>query len=151
MSNECNSVRDTRELARQPENELLDAFAVNPRCTGVTVFRDPDIDYEGGWSQANENNDKLRHQKPHWRLILEYNPGHKEYSWTLSPNDNLWAFVEGEGRRGGPFLAVATHMSCPGFPDPRLWSQALALALAPALALALSILSKSTGLQFHIY
>src|SRR6516225_6982771 len=35
--------------------------------------------------------------------------------------------------------------SCPGFPDPRLWSQALALALA----LALSILSKSTGLQFY--
>jgi hypothetical protein len=45
---ECRSVHDPRELGRKLENELIDALAVNTRCGGVTVMRDPHPDYDRG-------------------------------------------------------------------------------------------------------
>jgi hypothetical protein len=97
-------VRDTREFGRRLENELLDALAVNPRCGGVTVIRDPHPDYdEGGrWSATKEANYNLRQQKPYWDLHLDYNPGHKEYGWTLFPTKaggraDYPGMVSGEG------------------------------------------------------
>ena len=74
---------------------------MNPRCGGVTVIRDPHPDYDGGWSKTHEANYKLRHEKPYWDLHLDYNPGHKEYGWTLFPTKPDGAFagaiVNGEG------------------------------------------------------
>ena len=52
---ECKSVRDTRELGRRLENELIDALAIEFLCAGVTVIRDPhpDFDRTGNFSQSN--------------------------------------------------------------------------------------------------
>jgi hypothetical protein len=85
-ANECKSVRDPRELGRRLENELIDALAVNTRCGGVTVIRDPHPDYDGGGPDSLLNNDKIKNQKDHWELFLDYNPGHKTYGWTLFSN-----------------------------------------------------------------
>jgi len=97
-ADECRMVRDPRELGRRIENELLDALAVNVRCGGVTIYRDPHPDYDRGWSEANRI---LRGQKPYWDLMLDYTPGRKEYSWTLFPKkaggDFAGALVNGEG------------------------------------------------------
>jgi hypothetical protein len=43
---ECKTVRDTRELGRRLENELIDALAVEPLCGGVTVIREPHSTWE---------------------------------------------------------------------------------------------------------
>src|SRR5262249_24768964 len=100
-ANDCKSVRDTRELGRRLENQLLDAMAVNPRCDGVTVIRDPHPKYDAGWLAKNSRNDKIKQQNLYWNLHLDYRPGEKEYSWALFPNkpggDSNGPLVEGEG------------------------------------------------------
>jgi hypothetical protein len=72
---ECKSVRDTRELGRRLENELTDAIAVNSKCAGVTVIRDPG-------PEANRN---IKDQQAYWDLLLNYNPGKKIFGWILDP------------------------------------------------------------------
>jgi hypothetical protein len=96
---ECRSVRDPRELGRKLENELIDALAVNTRCGGVTVMRDPHPDYDRG-SDTDEVR-KVGQQSFHWDLHIDYNPGSKTYGWTLFPTDPgpkmAGPFVSGEG------------------------------------------------------
>jgi hypothetical protein len=66
----CKSVRDTRELGRQLENELIDALAVEPLCSGITLIRDRHPDFDGGgFSQENY---AIKQQKAHWNLHLDY-------------------------------------------------------------------------------
>jgi hypothetical protein len=65
------------------------------------VIRDPHPDYDGGWSATNDANYKLREQKPHWDLYIDYIPGKKTYQWTLYPQKpGTWSargIVDGEG------------------------------------------------------
>jgi hypothetical protein len=100
-ANECKSVSDSRELGRRLENELADALAVNTRCRGVTVMRDPHSDYDRGWFEVYEKNEKIKNQSDYWSLHLDYNPGHKTYAWALFPDkaggDPAGPFVGGEG------------------------------------------------------
>ena len=96
---ECRSVRDTRELGRRLENELIDALAVEPLCAGVTMIRDPHPDfYGGGFSQDNY---AIRQEKPNWDLHLDYQPGSKVFGWTMFSNKagmrSDRPFVNGEG------------------------------------------------------
>jgi hypothetical protein len=72
-ANECKSVRDLRQLGRLLENELADALAVNTRCGGVTVIRDPHPDYDVSWFETSQNNSKIRTQSDYWNLHLDYN------------------------------------------------------------------------------
>ena len=95
-ANECQSVSDPRELGRRLENELADALAVNARCGGVTVIRDPYPRYDSGWLETRQKNEEIRkNQSDHWDLHLDYNPGHKTYGWALFPNKG--PHVSGEG------------------------------------------------------
>jgi hypothetical protein len=100
-TNECKSVRDPRELGRRLENELADALAVNTRCRGVTVMRDPHPDYDPSWLEVHQKNQKIKNQSDYWNLHLDYNPGHKTYAWALFPDkaggDPAEPFVSGEG------------------------------------------------------
>ena len=95
---ECKSVSDPRELGRRLENELTDALAVNTRCAGVTVIRDPHPKFDGSFSQTISN---IKNQKPYWDLMLDYTPGQKIFGWTLFPKkpggDSAGALVNGEG------------------------------------------------------
>jgi hypothetical protein len=96
---ECKSVRDTRELGRRLENELIDALAVEPLCAGVTMIRDPHPDFDGGgFSQSNY---AIKQQKVHWDLHLDYQPGSKVFGWTMFPNQAGMKpdgpFLNGEG------------------------------------------------------
>jgi hypothetical protein len=59
-ANECKSVSDPRQLGRRLENELIDALAVNTRCAGVTVIRDPHPDYDRGSSDILQTNWDIR-------------------------------------------------------------------------------------------
>jgi hypothetical protein len=107
---ECKSVRDPRELGRRLENELTDALAVNTRCAGVTVIRDPHPDYDsGGLSEANR---KIKDQKPHWDLMLDYSPATKIFGWTLFPekpgSGSAGALVSGEGTTSKVADAICT-------------------------------------------
>jgi hypothetical protein len=99
---ECKSVRDTRELGRRLENELIDALAVEPLCGGVTVIREP----HSGWEKESffeflKTSGPLKEQKSYWNLHLDYNPGVKVFGWTLFPNKagmkSDGAEVDGEG------------------------------------------------------
>jgi hypothetical protein len=96
---ECRSVRDPLELGRRLENELIDALAVDTKCAGVTVMRDPHPDYDRGSPQDEIR--KISQRSAHWDLHIDYNPGSKTYGWTLFPNDPgpklAGPFVSGEG------------------------------------------------------
>lgn len=92
---ECKSVRNPQELGRKLENELIDALAVNTRCGGVTVMREPHPDYDRGSDTAEAS--KVRQRSSHWDLQIDYNPGSKVYGWTLFPN-------EPGPKVGGPFI-----------------------------------------------
>jgi hypothetical protein len=92
---ECKSVRNPQELGRRIENELIDALAVNTRCGGVTVMREPHPDYDRGSDTAEVS--KVRQKSSHWDLHIDYNPGSKIYGWTLFPN-------EPGPKAGGPFV-----------------------------------------------
>jgi hypothetical protein len=81
---ECRSVRDTRELGRRLENELIDALAVEPLCAGITMIRDPHRDFDGGG--FSKENDAIKQEKPYWDLHLDYQPGSKVFGWTMFPN-----------------------------------------------------------------
>jgi hypothetical protein len=98
---DCKSVRDMRELGRRLENELTDALAVTTLCAGVTVIRDPHPKYDGNWDEKSLDNQKIKDQKPHWDLHLDYRPGQKIYSWALFPEKagggSAGPLVEGEG------------------------------------------------------
>jgi hypothetical protein len=106
---ECRSVRDPRELGRRFENDLMNALAVNTRCAGVTVIRDPHPDFDK--RPLSEANRRLREQRPHWDLMMDYN-GKKPFGWTLFPMNagyNTGYFgelVEGEGN----FAEAATQI-----------------------------------------
>jgi hypothetical protein len=96
---ECKSVTDPRQVGRRLENELLNALALNTSCAGVTVIRDPHPKYDGGgWSQTNR---KIRDQKAHWDLHLDFRPGEKTYAWWLfsrSAGSMSWnAIIDGQG------------------------------------------------------
>ena len=92
---ECKSVRNPQELGRRLENELIDALAVNTKCGGVTVMRDPHPDFDRGSDTAEVS--KVRQRSSHWDLHLDYNPGSKVYGWTLFPN-------KPGPKVGGPFV-----------------------------------------------
>jgi hypothetical protein len=101
-ANECKSVQDTRALGRRLESELADALAINIRCGGVTVIRDPHPDYDGPSSlETIQNNLKIKSQSDHWDLHLDYNPGQKTYWWTLfsykAGETQIGAIINGEG------------------------------------------------------
>ncbi len=81
---ECKSVRDTRELGRRLENELIDALAVELLCAGITMIRDPHPDFDGGG--FSPDNYAIKQQKAHWDLHLDYQPGSKAFGWTMFPN-----------------------------------------------------------------
>jgi hypothetical protein len=84
---ECKTVRDTRELGRRLENDLVDALAVEPICAGVTVIREPHSDWEkAAFAKFLESSYPLQEQKAYWDLHLDYNPGVKVFGWTLFPN-----------------------------------------------------------------
>jgi hypothetical protein len=84
---ECKTVRDTRELGRQLENDLVNALAVEPLCAGVTVIREPHSSWEKtAFSEFLEKSQPLKEQKAYWNLHLDYNPGVKAFGWTLFPN-----------------------------------------------------------------
>ena len=110
---ECKSVSDPRELGRRLENKLSDALAVTTRCAGVTVIRDPHPKFDGRFSEANN---KIKQQKPHWNLHLDYNPGFEIFGWTLFPNkagimNSAGALVNGEGtvaKAAGEICTVVT-------------------------------------------
>jgi hypothetical protein len=93
-----------RESLAALENELLDALAVNTRCRGVTVIRDPHPDYDhDNWLSVYQANAKIKNQNPYWDSYLDYTPGLKVYGWTLFPEkvpgrgSRLGAMVQGEG------------------------------------------------------
>lgn len=96
---QCRSVRDPRELGRKLENELIDALAVNTKCGGVTVMREPHPDYDHGSDTAEVL--KVRPRSSHWDLHIDYDPGSKVYGCSLFPNDPgpkmAEPFVTGEG------------------------------------------------------
>jgi hypothetical protein len=86
-ANECKSVRDPRALGRQLEIDLANALAVNTRCGGVTIIRDPHPDFDKyDWSETSQANQKIKSQSDHWDLHLDYSPGHKTFGWTLFPH-----------------------------------------------------------------
>jgi hypothetical protein len=97
---QCRSVRDPRELGRKLENELIDALAVNTKCGGVTVMREPHPDYDHGSDTAEVL--KVRPRSSHWDLHIDYDPGSKVYGCSLFPNDPgpkmAEPFVTGEGQ-----------------------------------------------------
>jgi len=98
---ECKTVRDTRELGRRLENQLMDAMAVTTFCNGVTVVRDPHPKYDDHWNEKNLDNEKIKAQKPYWDLHIDYRPGQKIFSWALFPEKagggSAGRLVEGEG------------------------------------------------------
>jgi hypothetical protein len=97
---ECRSVRDPRELGRRLENDPMNSLAVNTRCAGVTVIREPHPDFDK--RPLSEANQRLKEQRPHWDLMLDYN-GKNPFGWTLFPmkagylNGYFGELVEGEG------------------------------------------------------
>ena len=99
---ECKTVRDTRELGRRLENELLDALAVEPICGGVIVIREPHSDWEKtAFSEFLAKSDSLKEQKAYWDLHLDYNPGDKDFGWSMFPHKagrkSDGALMSGEG------------------------------------------------------
>lgn len=97
---ECKSVRDTREVGRRLENDLIDALAVEPVCAGVTMMRDPHPNFDGGGS-FSQSNYAIKQQKAYWDLHLDYQPGSKVFGWTMFNNiagmKPDGPFVNGEG------------------------------------------------------
>jgi hypothetical protein len=97
---ECRTVRDPRELGRRLENDLVEALAVEPLCSHVTVVKDPHPNYDAG-SSASRANLAVRKKNPFWDLHLDYRPGSKVFGWHLFPNDaglkSSGPFVSGEG------------------------------------------------------
>ena len=98
MANACRSVRDPRELGRRLENELMDALALNTRCGGVTVIREPQFDWERDyWLSVYQDHAKIKKQGPYWDLMLDYTPGIDIYGWTLFPE-------KADGHSAGPMV-----------------------------------------------
>src|SRR5215475_11160069 len=62
---ECRKVSDLRELGRRLEHDLTDALAVEPLCAGVTVIRDPHLDFDKVKDDVQAYYD-LRQKKPYW-------------------------------------------------------------------------------------
>ena len=77
---ECKSVRDTRELGRRLENDLINALAVEPLCRDITMMRDPHPDFDGGG--LSDSNYAIKQQKAHWNLHLDYQPASKVFGWS---------------------------------------------------------------------
>ena len=100
---ECRTVRDSRELGRRLENDVVEALAVEPLCFHVTVVKDPDRNYDAGSSAASRANYAIRQKKPFWDLHLDYRPGSKVFGWHLFPNDaglkSSGPLVSGEGTK----------------------------------------------------
>jgi hypothetical protein len=74
----------------------MDALALNTRCGGVTVIREPHPDWEHDyWLSVYQEHAKLKKRGPYWDLMLDYTPGINIYGWTLFPEKGR--MVNGEG------------------------------------------------------
>jgi hypothetical protein len=92
---DCALVPNTRGLGRRLEYEVESRFAVNTRCKGVTVLRMNDFEYDG---KFNDDAQKIINgSKPHWKLLLDYQPGSKVHGWSLHRGDDPMKAVGGEG------------------------------------------------------
>jgi hypothetical protein len=78
---DCQWAANTRGLGRELENDVRSKFAVTTRCKGVTVIL-PEFDNNFSYKQVVDI------QKPHWLLILYYQPGSKVYGWALFQVDS---------------------------------------------------------------
>jgi hypothetical protein len=117
---ECKSVRDTRELGRRLENEVLDALAAEPLCAGITMIRDPHPEFDrGGFSEnLSQENHALKQAYPHWDLHLDYQPGSKVFGWAMYRNKAGMRpdgpLLSGEGNASKAAKAICTIASGPG-------------------------------------
>ena len=81
-ASECRSVRDTRELGRRLENQVMNALAVNTRCKGVVAVIAWHEKYDG---KLNPVATDIEEHKDHWELLLDYIPGSKVHEWSIYP------------------------------------------------------------------
>jgi hypothetical protein len=115
---QCKLEPDPRVLGRQLEGELLSALAASSRCSGVSVYRELDIHFDGDKFYKNYAEDqKIRDQtRLYWDLYIDFYPGKITFGWTLYPNSHGGNMqdVSGEGTSGEVADQVCTVVSGQG-------------------------------------
>jgi len=77
---DCALVRNAKAYGRRLEQDVQSSFVTNPRCSGVTVVKGWDQEYDGGAGQ--EYLAAVREE--HGDLMLDYVPGSKKSTGGLS-------------------------------------------------------------------
>lgn len=110
-ASECRSVRDTRELGRRLENQVMDALAVNTRCKGVVAVIGGHEKYDGKFNPVAT---AIQEHKDHWDLLLDYIPGSKVHEWSLEPQHawNNQRLLEGQMVSGDGSAAQIADQVC---------------------------------------